>query len=205
MKHSNQLGVSNREALPHTPRRPMLSDMNQPAMHRSTSTAVFNDHIKYRQAPAQSSTTVRRQYEQHPIEHQSMLPAYPPQPPVQLPVQLPVQHQPKPSGGGLLGGLNLSKLTNLTEIKGFVDRMGGLDGILTTVTKAQKIVSSVSQMAPLVKVFFGSFGSKNKSGSSQQSNSSSRPRKRRRPSNSGSSSSNGARRRRNRPASRRPR
>lgn len=201
MNHSNQLGVGNRETLPNTPRRPMLSEMNQPAMHRSTSSAMSNDHIIYQQAPSQSSTTVRRQHDQHPIEHQSMLPAYPPQPPAQLPVQ----HQPKPSGGGLLGGLNLSKLTNLTEIKGFVDRMGGLDGILTTVTKAQKIVSSVSQMAPLVKVFFGSFGSKNKSSSSQQSSSSSRPRRRRRPSNSGSSSSNGARRRRNRPASRRPR
>ncbi|GLX67834.1 hypothetical protein MU1_21790 [Paenibacillus glycanilyticus] len=52
------------------------------------------------------------------------------------------------------GGFNMP---SLTEIKGFVDRIGGLDGILTTVGKVQKVVSSVSQMAPLVKVIFGSF------------------------------------------------
>lgn len=52
------------------------------------------------------------------------------------------------------GGFSLA---SLGEIKGFVDRMGGLDGILTTVTKVQKVVSSVSQMAPLVKVLLGSF------------------------------------------------
>ncbi|WP_052737002.1 hypothetical protein [Paenibacillus algorifonticola] len=51
-------------------------------------------------------------------------------------------------------------LANLGEIKGFVDRLGGLDGILTTVTKVQKVMSSVSQMAPLVKVIMGSFGKK---------------------------------------------
>ncbi|SFE73537.1 hypothetical protein SAMN05216378_3886 [Paenibacillus catalpae] len=48
-------------------------------------------------------------------------------------------------------------MPSLNEIKGFVDRIGGLDGILTTVGKVQKVVSSVSQMAPLVKVIFGSF------------------------------------------------
>lgn len=48
-------------------------------------------------------------------------------------------------------------MPSLTEIKGFVDRIGGLDGILTTVGKVQKVVSSVSQMAPLVKVILGSF------------------------------------------------
>lgn len=48
-------------------------------------------------------------------------------------------------------------MPSLTDIKGFVDRIGGLDGILTTVGKVQKVVSSVSQMAPLVKVILGSF------------------------------------------------
>ncbi|MNH31968.1 hypothetical protein D3C79_923810 [compost metagenome] len=51
-------------------------------------------------------------------------------------------------------------LANLGEIKGFVDRIGGLDGILSTMTKVQKVVSSVTQMAPLVKVLMGSFGKK---------------------------------------------
>jgi hypothetical protein len=48
-------------------------------------------------------------------------------------------------------------MPSMTEIKGFVDRLGGLDGILSTVGKVQKVVSSVSQMAPLVKVLMGSF------------------------------------------------
>jgi hypothetical protein len=52
------------------------------------------------------------------------------------------------------GGFNMP---SLNEIKGFVDRIGGLDGILSTVGKVQKVVSSVSQMAPLVKVLMGSF------------------------------------------------
>jgi hypothetical protein len=55
------------------------------------------------------------------------------------------------------GGFSLA---NLNEIKGFVDRMGGIDGILSTVTKVQKVMASVSQMAPLVKVLMGSFGKK---------------------------------------------
>lgn len=48
-------------------------------------------------------------------------------------------------------------IPNLGEIKGFVDRLGGIDGILNSITKVQKVVSSVSQMAPLVKVLMGSF------------------------------------------------
>ncbi|NIK77995.1 hypothetical protein FHS15_003133 [Paenibacillus castaneae] len=48
-------------------------------------------------------------------------------------------------------------LASLGEIKGYLDRLGGIDGILSTVTKVQKVMSSVSQMAPLVKVLMGSF------------------------------------------------
>ncbi|GKU80517.1 hypothetical protein L3i20_v249140 [Paenibacillus sp. L3-i20] len=96
---------------------------------------------------------------------------------------------------------NLASHANLTEIKGFVDRMGGLDGILTTVTKVQKVVSSVSQIAPLVKVFMGSFGKK--SASNDDSNKEWKPRRRKkRKSGSGSTgpkNGSGSRRRRNRP------
>jgi hypothetical protein len=52
------------------------------------------------------------------------------------------------------GGFSLA---SLGDIKGYIDRMGGIDGILTTVGKVQKVVSSVSQMAPLVKVLLASF------------------------------------------------
>ncbi|MGU3472826.1 hypothetical protein ACLBWT_16980 [Paenibacillus sp. D51F] len=54
----------------------------------------------------------------------------------------------------------LFSLDKLSDIKGFVDRIGGLDGILGTMTKAQKIIGSFQQMAPLMKVMMGSFGKK---------------------------------------------
>jgi hypothetical protein len=58
------------------------------------------------------------------------------------------------------GKSSLFSLDKLTELKGFVDRIGGLDGIIGTMTKAQKLIGSVQQMAPLVKVMMGSFGKK---------------------------------------------
>ena len=97
--------------------------------------------------------------------------------PVVLPNQQQVLNNPNPTPSKP-GGFSLDKLAsfaNLNEIKGFVDRMGGLDGILSTVTKVQKVVSSVTQMAPLVKVFMGSFG-KNSSAQAAPSNSNARPR-----------------------------
>ncbi len=71
-------------------------------------------------------------------------------------------------------------LANLGEIKGFVDRMGGIDGILTTVTKVQKVVSSVSQMAPLVKVILSSFGKKSEDSSDDDDIEETRPKRKRR-------------------------
>jgi len=58
------------------------------------------------------------------------------------------------------GGFSLEKLS---EIKGVVDRLGGIDGILSNVTKVQKIVANVQQMAPLIKVLMGSFKKESKS------------------------------------------
>ncbi|MWC31093.1 hypothetical protein [Paenibacillus sp. MMS18-CY102] len=52
------------------------------------------------------------------------------------------------------GGFSLEKLG---ELKGVVDRLGGIDGILNSMTKMQKIVANVQSMAPLVKVLMGSF------------------------------------------------
>jgi len=54
--------------------------------------------------------------------------------------------------GGLLNGLNFN------QIKGFVDRMGGIEGIMGTMGKVQKFVSTFQQMAPMLKVMFNSFG-----------------------------------------------
>ncbi len=85
------------------------------------------------------------------------------------PGNLPVPFQQSSQGaGGLFGGSTggsgglggaLSKF-NMNDIKNLVDRMGGIDGIMTTVGKAQKVVSTVQQMAPMLKLLMGSFGSK---------------------------------------------
>jgi hypothetical protein len=56
---------------------------------------------------------------------------------------------------------SLAKYANIDELKGLVDRFGGLEGILSTVTTVQKVVSTVGQIAPMVKVFTGVLG-KNK-------------------------------------------
>jgi hypothetical protein len=76
-------------------------------------------------------------------------------------------------------------LASLGEIKGFVDRIGGIDGILTTVTKVQKVVSSVSQMAPLVKVILSSFGKKSADSDDDDIGETRPKRKRRRKAGSG--------------------
>lgn len=57
-------------------------------------------------------------------------------------------------GGGGIGG-------NMEQIKGIIDRMGGIDGIVNSMGKVQKVMSGFQQMAPMVKLFMGSFG-KNK-------------------------------------------
>lgn len=78
---------------------------------------------------------------------------------------LPVPYTPQPpavggsSGGGGGGGGLLSSL-NFGQIKGFVDKMGGIDGIVSTMTRVQKMVSSFQQMAPMLKLLMGSFGAK---------------------------------------------
>ncbi|MBH5319021.1 hypothetical protein I6N90_14540 [Paenibacillus sp. GSMTC-2017] len=96
---------------------------------------------------------------------------------------------------------NLVSHANITEIKGFVDRMGGLDGILSTVTKVQKVVSSVTQIAPLVKVFMGSFGKKSSSSEESKNDWKPKRRKKRKPSagNSRPRNGSGSRRRSQKP------
>lgn len=58
---------------------------------------------------------------------------------------------------------SLTKYANIDELKGLVDRFGGLEGILSTVTTVQKVVSTVGQIAPMVKVVTGVLGKKNSS------------------------------------------
>lgn len=56
----------------------------------------------------------------------------------------------KPAGGG-------SPLAALGDIKGMIDRLGGIDGIVSTVTKVQKVMQSMQQLAPLAKLLMGTF------------------------------------------------
>src|SRR5690606_1862990 len=58
---------------------------------------------------------------------------------------------------------------NVDELKGLVDRFGGLDGILATVTKVQKVMSTVGQIAPMAKVFTGILGNKKPNNEQAQS------------------------------------
>lgn len=58
----------------------------------------------------------------------------------------------------MLGNLSGSLSNfNIKDIKSVVDRMGGIDGVMSTVGKVQKIMSTVKQMQPMIKLLMGSF------------------------------------------------
>ncbi|PUA34798.1 hypothetical protein C8Z91_33535 [Paenibacillus elgii] len=76
------------------------------------------------------------------------------------------------AGGG--GGFNVE------QIKGIVDKLGGVEGIVETISKMQKMVQSVQQFAPMLKVLFGSFGKKDAAASKSGGSRSGRRRRRRR-------------------------
>ncbi|MBB6635673.1 aminotransferase [Cohnella thailandensis] len=74
--------------------------------------------------------------------------------------------------GGLLGNFNINELKNIVE------RMGGIEGLISNMGKVQKFMSTVQQMAPLLKLFMGKKGSSNDDDVS--SGAPYRPRRRRR-------------------------
>lgn len=55
------------------------------------------------------------------------------------------------AAGGAAGGFNFG------QIKGIVDRMGGIDGIIGTMTRVQRMVQSFQQVAPMFKLLMSSF------------------------------------------------
>ncbi|TXK83589.1 aminotransferase [Paenibacillus sp. N3.4] len=63
-------------------------------------------------------------------------------------------------GGGTTSGSSSNPLSGLSlkQISGFVDRMGGIDGIIGSMGKVQKFMTSFQQMAPMMKTLIGSFG-----------------------------------------------
>ncbi|GAF08754.1 hypothetical protein JCM16418_2859 [Paenibacillus pini JCM 16418] len=70
-------------------------------------------------------------------------------------------------------------LANLGELKGVIDRMGGIDGLMNSMGKFQKVVSGVQQMAPMLKLFTG-FGKGKTNGKSSSDEFEYKPSKRRR-------------------------
>lgn len=81
----------------------------------------------------------------------------------------------------------------LDEIKSFVDRMGGIDGILDTMGKVNRFMQTMQQMGPMFKLLLGSFG-----GAKAATAKTSRPPSRRRRSSSNRSRRSSAQRRRRR-------
>jgi hypothetical protein len=45
---------------------------------------------------------------------------------------------------------------NFNQIKGIIDRMGGIDGLMGHVTKIQKIIQGMQQLSPMLKLLLGS-------------------------------------------------
>ena len=89
-----------------------------------------------------------------------------------------LQSTPYPGLGPAPGAGKATGLPNLADLKLIIDRMGGIDGILSTVQKVQKIVGTVQQFAPMIKLLAGSIGPKKASAASADSGS--RPRRNRR-------------------------
>lgn len=79
-----------------------------------------------------------------------------------LPSQVQVVEATKATKGGL--PFNLS---NLSDLKSMVDRMGGIEGVLATMGKVQKFVSTMQQVAPMLKLFMGNKGKKTSDASSK--------------------------------------
>lgn len=115
----------------------------------------------------------------------------------------PVTPKPAASGGGL-------SLPSMSDLKGMVDRLGGIDGILDKVGQVQKVMQTVQQFAPMAKLFTaflpggksGSAGSleeyrprRRKSGKRKKSNSGAGSRKRSASGKKGKSGKSGKRRR----------
>ncbi|WP_274648981.1 hypothetical protein [Paenibacillus humicola] len=96
-------------------------------------------------------------------------------------------------------GKSGSKLANsLNDLKGMIDRLGGVDGIVNTMQKVQKVVGSLQQMAPLLKVLADSFGKKKAAASADDDLVPARPRRRKRRTGASSQQRRRARRRKRR-------
>lgn len=103
----------------------------------------------------------------------------------------PTEQASSSSIGGLLGGGRAGQMFG--ELQGFVTRMGGIDGILNTVGKVQKLMSTVQQITPMLGLLMKK---KSSTSSSSDYDSGSYRRRRRKRRGSQRSSKNGNYRRR---------
>lgn len=55
----------------------------------------------------------------------------------------------------MLSKLGLNNFS-LQDVKAVVDRMGGIEGVMATVSKVQKFMTSVKQMQPMIKLLLSS-------------------------------------------------
>ncbi|PZE20293.1 hypothetical protein [Paenibacillus xerothermodurans] len=67
------------------------------------------------------------------------------------------------TGAGSGSGSSLASKFSLLQIKQMIDKLGGVEGIVDTMTKVQRMVQSFQQVAPLVKLLMGSVGKKGRS------------------------------------------
>ncbi|OXM87541.1 hypothetical protein [Paenibacillus rigui] len=88
------------------------------------------------------------------------------------------------SGGGSGSGTGGSSF-NMAQVKQMIDRLGGIEGIMDTMGKVQKMVQSVQQMAPLVKLLMGSFAKGKKGGDIDELPSDRKKRRKRKPTATG--------------------
>ena len=68
-----------------------------------------------------------------------------------LPAVLPAPSAPAPAAK------SGPSLPTLSDLKLLVERMGGIDGLLATMGKVQKVFGTFQQMAPMFKLLAGSF------------------------------------------------
>ncbi|MFD0672261.1 aminotransferase [Cohnella sp. GCM10027633] len=97
-------------------------------------------------------------------------------PPAEIHTPTVLPAAPAASGASALLSKLPFNIQNLNDVKALVDRMGGIEGVIATAGKVQKFMSTVQQVAPLIKLFMGKKGSS----SSSSGVSTSRPRRRRR-------------------------
>lgn len=94
-----------------------------------------------------------------PAVYTSALPGYPQQGAISpytgfaegFPVPYGAAQSPAAAGGA-------GSSFNLGQLKGVIDRMGGIEGIIGTMTKVQKFIANFQQMAPMIKLLMSSFG-----------------------------------------------